>query len=104
MEKEKKIAKLSIGGKEYPCRVTMGAMVRFKHESGKDVSKLDQSDLGDLVLFIYCCVQSACHADDVSFDMDFATFADNLAPDSVNVFYEAAQASQKKTQMPAAGK
>lgn len=104
MEKEKSIAKLSIGGKEYPCRVTMGAMVRFKNESGKDVSKLDQSDIGDLILFIYCCVQSACHADNVAFEMDFATFADSLAPDSVNVFYEAAQASQKKRATPAAVK
>lgn len=103
MEKPK-ITKLSVGGKEYPCRVTMGAMVRFKNESGKDVSKLDQSDIGDLILFIYCCVQSACHADNVAFDMDFATFADNLDPERVGVFYDSATACEKKTQPPVAAK
>lgn len=29
--------KIKIKGQEYPCRVTMGAMVRFKRESGKDI-------------------------------------------------------------------
>ena len=75
----KKLLKLTIGGKAYPCRVTMGAMTRFKHECGKDVSKMDQGDIGELVLFIYCCVKSACNADGVAFDMDFETFADHLS-------------------------
>lgn len=97
------IAKLKVGGKEYPCRVTMGAMVRFKNESGKDVSELRQNDIGDLLLFIYCCVKSASHADGDSFDMDFETFADHLDPGSVNAFYEAAQ-PEKKTQGAAAAR
>ena len=29
--------KIIIGGKEYPCRVTMGALLRFKRETGHDV-------------------------------------------------------------------
>ena len=36
-----KKTKIKVGDKEFPCRVTMGAMVRFKNESGKDVSKLE---------------------------------------------------------------
>lgn len=94
----KKLLKLTIGGKEYPCRVTMGAMTRFKHESGKDVSKMGQGDIGELVLFIYCCVKSACNADGVAFDMDFETFADHLEPDSVNAFYASSgESGEKKT-------
>lgn len=100
---KQKVMKLEVGGKEYPCRVTMGAMVRFKNESGKDVSELKQNDIGDLMLFIYCCVKSASHADGEPFDMDFETFADLLDPESVNVFYEKAQ-PQKKTQTPEAVK
>ena len=101
---KKNINKLKIAGKEYPCRVTMGAMVRFKNAAGKDVSELKQTDISELVLFIFCCVQSACHADHVDFDMDFETFADSLEPDSVNSFYEDMAASQKKTENPVLGR
>lgn len=101
---KKNINTLKIAGKEYPCRVTMGAMVRFKNAAGKDVSELKQTDISELVLFIFCCVQSACHADNVSFDMDFETFADSLEPDNVNSFYEDMAVSQKKTKNPAQSK
>ena len=94
---KKQIQKLKVGGREYPCRVTMGAMVRFKHASGKDISRLDQGDIGELVQFIYCCVQSACKADDVVFDTDFETFADLLEPDSLNDFYAQVGDAEKKT-------
>ena len=94
---KKQILKLTVGGKEYPCRVTMGAMVRFKRATGKDVSQLNQSDIGELVQFIYCCVQSACKADDVAFDTDFETFADSLEPDSLNTFYAQVGDAEKKT-------
>ena len=43
-----------IGGREYPCRVTMGAMVRFKRECGRDVSEMREGDVGDSVLFVWC--------------------------------------------------
>ena len=94
---KKQILKLTVGGKEYPCRVTMGAMVRFKRATGKDVSQLNQSDISELVQFIYCCVQSACTADDVAFDVDFETFADQLEPDSLNSFYAQMGDAEKKT-------
>lgn len=96
--------KISVGGKEYPCRVTMGAMVRFKNEAGKDVSAMEKTDISELVLFIYCCVRSACNADKVPFDIDFETFADLMEPDSVNTFYEDMGEAQKKTGSPMARK
>lgn len=95
-----KFSKIKVGGKEYPSRITMGAMVRFKNESGKDVSELKQTDISDLVLFFYCCVKSACNADKIPFTMDFDLFADSLEPESVNAFYEELSSSQKKTQHP----
>lgn len=98
---KKQILKLTVGGKEYPCRVTMGAMVRFKRATGKDVSQLNQSDISELVQFIYCCVQSACKADDVAFDVDFDTFADLLEPDSLNSFYAQVGDAEKKTTLKA---
>lgn len=91
-----KKTKIKVGDKEYPCRVTMGAMVRFKNESGKDVSKLEKANISELVLFVYCCVKSACNADKVAFDYDFESFADLMEPDAANSFYEDMGGEEKK--------
>lgn len=76
--------------------MTMGAMVRFKNESGKDVSKLEKTNISELVLFVYCCVKSACNADKVEFDYDFQSFADLMEPDAANSFYEDMGSEEKK--------
>ena len=76
--------------------MTMGAMVRFKNESGKDVSKLEKTNISELVLFVYCCVKSACNADKVEFDYDFESFADLMEPDAANSFYEDMGGEEKK--------
>lgn len=88
---------LAIGGKSYPCRVTMGAMVRFKRSSGKDVSEIDEKDVSDLILFMWCCVVSACNADDVAFDMEFEGFADRLEPDTLVAFLATMHGVEKKS-------
>lgn len=77
--------------------MTMGAMVRFKNESGKDVSKLEKTNISELVLFVYCCVKSACNADKVEFNYDFQSFADLMEPDAANSFYEDMGGEEKKT-------
>ena len=91
-----KKTKIKVGDKEFPCRVTMGAMGRFKNESGKDVSKLEKTNISELVLFVYCCVKSACNADKVEFDYDFQSFADLMEPDAANSFYEDMGGEEKK--------
>ena len=91
-----KKTKIKVGDKEFPCRVTMGAIVRFKNESGKDVSKLEKTNISELVLFVYCCVKSACNADKVEFDYDFESFADLMEPDAANSFYEDMGGEEKK--------
>lgn len=88
--------KIRLGAKEYPCRVTMGAMVRFKQESGRDVSGMSSEDVSDSVLFVYCCIKSACSADGVEFGMDFLDFADHLEPDALNGFYAGMESGKKK--------
>lgn len=78
---------IKIKGKDYPCRVTMGAMVRFNRMAGYDVSEMDSQSMTDMIMFVYCCVKSACKADDVEFTLDFETFADSLEPGALNEFY-----------------
>lgn len=90
--------KIRIQDKEYPLRVTMGAMVRFKRASGKEVSKIGGDDMTDVLLFAYCCVQSACKADGVDFDLSFDDFADLLEVEDFSSFFsDMQQEAQKKT-------
>lgn len=83
--------KLNINGKEYPCRVTMGAMLRFRNETGHDVSAMRDGDTAELVTFLYCCVASACNADGVEFGFSLTDFADRLDPEMVTEFYNDTQ-------------
>ena len=90
-------------GRELPCRVTMGAMVRFKRESGRDVSSIQDGDIADLILLLWCCIKSACNADGESFDVSFDVFADSLDLDVLQDFIKGLAAQngeeeQKKTE------
>jgi hypothetical protein len=97
MKKEKYV---ELKGKSYPCRVTMGAMVRYKRATGTDVSKMVSNDVASIVEFMYYCVVSACNADGIEFEMDFETFADQLEPDGVKSFYNEVQEDSKKKGQP----
>ena len=66
-----------IDGKAYPCRETMGAMLRFKKETGKEVTEVGSS-LDNLVAYVWCCTVSACKADGVDFDLSLQDFADKV--------------------------
>ncbi len=75
-----------IKDQKYPARVTMGALLRFKRETGKDISEL-KDDVTDVLVFVYCCVQSACKADGVDFTMTLEEFCDNMPLEDIsNVF------------------
>lgn len=87
--------KIEINGKQYPCRVTMGAMLRFRNEAGKDVTQLNSDDIGDLVTLLWCCVASASNADGVEFDMSLMDFADSLDPETVTGFYTTMDGERK---------
>ena len=92
--------KIQVYGKEYPMRITMGAMRRFKRLTDKDVSQMG-ADLDLMIVFLYCCVASACNADGVEFDLDPDTFADGLEMDVLNDFAQTMQGSddsKKKTE------
>lgn len=73
---------ITINGKEYPCRVTMGALLRFQRETGKDASQIGQNDVSDLITLLWCCVVSASKADGVEFSMSVLDFADRLDPEA----------------------
>lgn len=98
---------ITVYGKEYPMRMTMGAMLRFKRETDRDVSEIG-TDVSLMVIFLFCCVASACNADGVAFDLDIDKFADGLGMDMLNEFAESMQEdvdeSKKKKTAPQASK
>lgn len=58
----------------------MGAMLRFKTETGKEVNAVQEWEFSDLCVFLWCCVVSACKCDGVQFDYSLMDFADHIDP------------------------
>lgn len=69
---------IRIGGKEYPCYVTMGAMLRYKRLTGREVN--EAGGLSTSLEYCYCAVASACAAEGVEFGLDCQDFCDRLSP------------------------
>lgn len=90
------VRKINVGGRELPCRVTMGAMLRFRRETGRDVSEMSSGDISDLITFMWCCVSSACVADGTEFGLTLEEFADRMDPESLGRFYEDGASDSKK--------
>lgn len=88
-------------GRELPAHMTMGAMVRFKRETGREASTIRNEDISDLVLLMWCCIKSACNATGERFDDSFELFADTLdvetLQDFIAVLAEAPEGEQKKS-------
>lgn len=84
---------ITVGGKKYPCRQTMGAMLRFKRETGKEVTEITDS-VTDMLAYMYCCVQAGCKTEGVEFDMTLEDFADCLDISDVTAWAEQLQKGQ----------
>ena len=77
---------VNINGVDYPCRPTMGAALRFKKETGKEVTELQEGSFSELCVYLYCCVASASSADKVPFEMSLMDFADSLSPEDMTAW------------------
>lgn len=75
-----------VDGHRYPCRPTMGAMLRFKRETGREVTELDGKSVSDLCTYLYCCVVSAAEHAGEHLDMDLMTFADSISPEDMEAW------------------
>ena len=76
---------IQVGDRSYPFRMTLGAMLRFKRATGKDLIKeaLDDGDIEEVAQLLYACLASASAADKVSFDMSFEEFCDHLSAEDM---------------------
>lgn len=78
----KKELKLTINGTTYPCRLTMGALVRFAEVTGHEYSEFTGS-LSDACAFIWACLKSASEREKIPFPYDFMEFCDNVDPEDI---------------------
>lgn len=77
---------VTVNGVVYPCRPTMGAMLRFKKETGKEITEITDKSFTDLCTYLYCCVASACAADKIDFNLSLIEFADALNPEDMSAW------------------
>ena len=74
---------ITINGTAYPCSPTMGAMLRFKEQTGREITQIDPSSLSDLCTYLWCCVKAGAKREGKEFDLSLMDFADSLTPDDM---------------------
>ena len=74
---------INVNGTAYPCSPTMGAMLRFKQETGREITEIDPNSFTDLCTYLWCCVVSAAKREGKQFDMSLIDFADGITPDDM---------------------
>lgn len=80
---------INVNGEAYPCTPLPGAMLRFKEQTGREVTEMDQNSFTDLCTYLYCCVAAASNREHKPFDMTLMDFADNLALEDLQAWSKA---------------
>ena len=61
----------------------MGALLRFKQETGHEAADLKPDSLSDMCVYLWCCVASASRHDGVEFGLSLMDFADSITPEDL---------------------
>lgn len=84
---------ISVDGKGYPARETMGAMLRFKRATGREATEMDGKSITDMATYMWCCAASACKHDGVEFPYGLEDFCDSADLGTVEAWAEALSAA-----------
>ena len=66
-------------------------MLRFKRETGKEVSEIKDGSISDLAVLLYCCVASACNSEHKDFNLSLEDFCDAISTDDMTTMSAAIQ-------------
>lgn len=95
-----KSIEINVNGTAYPCSPTMGAMLRFKQQTGREITEIDPTSFSDLCTYLWCCVASAANREGKPFELSLMDFADSLEPEDMAAWNEAiaeeAETAEKK--------
>ena len=58
--------KVTINGVGYPFRLTLGAMLAYKRETGEDFSKFNGEDMEKMLCILFNGIKSACRAEEIA--------------------------------------
>ena len=83
---EKKI-EVTINGVAYPCRWTMGAMLLFKQQTGREATTVTPEAVSDMITLIWCCIKSASRHERIDFNLSLEDFADGITPDEATTMF-----------------
>ncbi len=61
-------------------------MLRFKQETGKEITEIDPSSFTDLCTYLWCCVASAAKREGKKFEMSLMDFADSIMPEDMTAW------------------
>ena len=59
--------KVKINGKDYPFRLTIGATIAYKRDTGEDFTKFSGEDMEKMLSIIFNGIKSACKTDGIEF-------------------------------------
>lgn len=77
-------------GRELPARMAMGALRRFRQQTGEDFLKI-QAD-GEVTaemlgVLLWACITTQCKVEGVEFGVSCDDFLDRVSPDEVSAWY-----------------
>ncbi len=80
----------NFGGRTLPARMSMGALRRFRRETGQDFLKLQtegEVSAEALAVLLWCCISAQSRVDGVEFNVSCDDFLDRVTPDEVSAWY-----------------
>ena len=80
--------------------MTMGALLKFKRETGRDVSEVKNTDVSDQIILLWCIVSAASAADGVPFSLSLEEFANALPVEAIDLLEDDSEddGAKKKTE------
>lgn len=64
----------------------MGAMHRFKQETGKEITEINPSSFTELCTYLWCCLASAAKREGKDFNLSLMDFADAIMPEDMTAW------------------